>query len=218
MNYAVPVKYLILDTAQQSVQQLPHGDVWAEIAPFSIAGATDRKTLESHWSSDRSGGRLIVPAGEPVGHGPEISIDLAFGVWSERGKEMLEAGLRTLVDACRDRETELMIWPQLGTLVSDIPGMLSVCRKHESVGIFLEPAALFPAGGQFRLADFVERMTEVLPVPGMRAVCLGSEDAVSGEADLAAFVPLAQSAAGLSKPIVLRGADHARAATILGLG
>ena len=208
------VSYLTLRMSEKQICDARSGEVWAEIAPFSIAEATDPQAINAQWAGEVRNSRLVVSPGG-TGETGDDDIARSFLAWSGSGKEMLDAGMRLLVAVCRERRCELLVWPRVGSLVSDIPGLLSVCRKHEDVGIFLEPAALYPAGEHFRLTDFVERLTEVVPMPGVRAICFGAEE-VDPES-LAAFAPLAYLAARLEKPVVLRGHSPEKAAGILGL-
>lgn len=211
LNYAVGVSYLTLKTSEKQIRDPRSGEVWAEIAPFSIAEATDPLAREAQWGGETHISRLVVsPGGE--GESGEDDIARSFLAWSGSGKEVLDSGMRVLVEVCRDRNCELLIWPRVGSLVSDIPGLLAICRKQEDVGIFLEPAALFPGGEHVRREDFVERLIEVVPLPGVRAFCFGTEDV-----DVDALAPLAHLAAELKKPVVLRGESPERAAEILGL-
>lgn len=217
MNYSVAVEYLTLPADVKQVRNTRTGEVWADIAPFSVAEASARALVEASWPIGQRISRLLVsPGGAAVG-GNEDEIEQSFRVWSGSGKETLDVGMRVLVEICRDRDCELLVWPRVGSLVSDIPGLLSVSRKHEDVGIFLEPAAMLPAGEQFRLADFVDRFAEVLPVPSVCAVFFDAESAneVGG---LAAFAPLVRLASSLEKPIVLRGISPENAAALFGLG
>lgn len=217
MNYSVAVEYLTLPESEKQIRNTRTGEVWAEIAPFSIAEVTDREALVARWAGAGQTRRLIVSPGQASADVPDDDIAKSFRSWSGRGKEDLEVGMRVLIDVCRERDCELLVWPKLGSLVSDIPGLLSVSRKHEDVGIFLEPAALFPASEQFRLADFVDRFAEVLPVPSVCAIFFDAESA-KAMGGLAAFTPLARLASELEKPIVLRGAKSEDADAIFGLG
>lgn len=205
------MSYLTLRTGEKQIRHAQTGKAWAEIAPFSIAEATDRLALEAQWGGETRIFRLVVsPGGE--GESGEDDIARSFRVWSGSGKEALDSGMRMLVEVCRDRRCELLIWPRVGSLVSDIPGLLAVCRKHEDVGIFLEPAALLPGGEQVRRKDFVERLMEVVPLPGVGALCFGTD-----EADAETLAPLAHLAAELRKPVVLKGDSPEKMAGILGL-
>lgn len=206
------MSYLTLSTGEKQIRDTRTGEVWAEIAPFLVADATDRGALEAMWRNGQQIARVIVAPGGEVASGDD-DIAKSFRTWSGSGKETLDTGMRVLLEVCRDRRCELLIWPRIGSLVSDIPGLLSVCRKHEDVGIFLEPEALFPVGEHFRLSDFVERLTEVVPMPAVRAVCFGRVETDS----LAKLAPLARLAMDLRKPVVVRGHSPEKAAEILGL-
>lgn len=205
------VSYLTLPTSEKQIRDPRSGEVWAEIAPFSVAEATDALAREAQWGGETRISRLVVsPGGE--GESGEDDIARSFLAWSGSGKEVLDSGMRVLVEVCRDRNCELLIWPRVGSLVSDIPGLLAICRKQEDVGIFLEPAALLPGGEHVRRKDFVERLIEVVPLPGVRALCFGTD-----ETDAETLAPLAQLAAELNKPVVLKGNSAEKMAGILGL-
>jgi len=210
----VAVDYLTLPASEKQIRNARTGEVWAEIAPFSIAEATDRAVVEARWPVGQQTARWIVLPGGAVAEGADIA--QSFRAWSGSGKENLEIGMRVLVEIYRDRDCELLVWPRIGSLISDIPGLLAVSRKHEDVGIFLEPAALIPAGEQFRITDFVERFAEVIPVPGVCAVCFDGADA-KPMGGLAAFAPLVRLALDLEKPVVLRGISPENASAIFGL-
>ncbi|MGH7242099.1 MAG: hypothetical protein ACREJD_01620 [Phycisphaerales bacterium] len=212
--------YLTLTPPELHVRNARTGEVWAEIAPFAIADVGVREAAEKMLAGTGSGHvvRVVVRAGELPVDRTEDDIEHGFHAWSGRGKESLDDGMRALVEVCLARDAELLVWPRLGSLVSDIPGLLSVSRKHESVGIFLEPPAIFPKDEQFRLTDFVERLREVVPMSAVRAVCFGA--AVGGESqqsDLAPYALLAQLAAELGKPVVIRGDSPAPVLAILEL-
>jgi len=212
----VAVDYLTLPASEKQIRNARTGEVWAEIAPFSIAEVKDRAVAEAQWPVVQQAARCIVPPGGAVADGDE-DIAKSFRTWSGSGKENLEIGVRVLVEICRDCDCELLVWPRIGSLISDIPGLLAVSRKHEDVGIFLEPAALIPTGEQFRITDFVERFAEVLPVPGVCAVCFDGAGA-KPMGGLAAFAPLVRLALDLEKPVVLRGISPEDASAIFGLG
>lgn len=215
LNYAPPVKYLTIDPGEQRVVRTADKGIWAEIAPFSVAEAADRAKLEQVWPADRAVARWIVPAGHPEPQDVEDPIEHAFASWSGTGRALLDRGLRVLVEVCRERRSDLLVWPRAKSIVSDIPGLLSVSRTHDQVGIFLEPQALMPGVERAQRLDFVTRLMEVVPLACVRAVCFGG--GASREQELRDYAPLAGLAAELNKPVVLLGDPQAEAAAALGL-
>lgn len=144
------------------------------------------------------------------------AIENAFRSWASDGKVALDVGLRTAVEECDRRGIELIVWPKLNSIVSDIPGLLSVARSHARAGIFLEPAALYPADSGFRIEDFAKRLAEVAAMALVRAIYLESKGGPE-ETPISPWQPLVEIARQLGKPIVLGGEDTPRFADILGL-
>ncbi|MBX3389353.1 MAG: hypothetical protein KF691_07845 [Phycisphaeraceae bacterium] len=200
------MSYFILDLNSREIHGLQIADVWAEIAPFSLADLGRAPHQNEVLALNGGARRLVIPAGELEGVESGDAIERAFRSWGGDGKEVLDSGLRSAVEQCNQRGIELIVWPRLHSIVSDIPGLLRVARAHENVGIFLEPAALFPANAGFRIDDFAARLTEVAEMQSIRAVCVGS-DPVAGyeESQVEAWIPLLHVARKLEKPIVLRG-------------
>lgn len=156
-----------------------------------------------------------MPAGELESGQDEDAIEHAFRSWGCDGKAALDTGLRAAAEHCDRRGIELIVWPRLNSIVSDIPGLLSVARGHERVGILLEPAALFPAGAGVRIEDFATRLKELVALPSVRVICLGSEAGAQEEV-VVPWLRLAETARQLGKPIVLRGEKPEKLAAALG--
>ncbi|MBL8874355.1 MAG: hypothetical protein JNM86_01000 [Phycisphaerae bacterium] len=190
---------LRVDSAAGVIREGASGTPWAEFARFAVSDLTDVAAVETVWPDLVRSRRLVVAPGSggSVAQAGEDPIERSFRRWSEEGRAGLEVGLRLLSDAALARGVDILIRPALGTLISDIPGLLSVCRRQDAIGVFLEPAALTPAQEQFRTEDFVTRFLEILPLPAIRAICLAS-----GPEGFGVFEPLARSANHAGKPIV----------------
>lgn len=199
-NYADGVEGLRLDSAAGVIREGSGGLPWAEFARFSVSDFTDVAAVEAAWPKSLVPRRLIVAPGNGVVGAGEDSIAESFRSWSEAGRAGLDTGLRLLSEAALARGVEVMIRPALGTFISDIPGLLSICRRQDGIGVFLEPAALIPRAGQYRTEDFVTRFLEIMPLPTIRAICLANGPKGFGD-----FEALAQSAILLGMPVVRMG-------------
>lgn len=137
-------------------------------------------------------GGVVTPGSEPD------SIAAAFARWAPHGKAELENRLRAWERACAQAGIELLIWPRAGTLVSDIPGLLNIARKMETVGVVLDPEALLPSGFAMGRDDLNTRLQQVLELGAVRAVVWGVEASPSA-------AELQERARALGKPLIRVG-------------
>lgn len=100
-----------------------------------------------------------------VPRGPETESDdiaAAFALWGERGRTQLAEQLTGAKRAAAVLGARLVLWPRVGTLVSDIPGVLNLIRSHEDVGVLLDPVALLAPDASRFAKDFFARAAEVV--------------------------------------------------------
>jgi hypothetical protein len=89
-------------------------------------------------------------------------IAASFARWGESGRAALAEGLAGAKRTAEATGERLVIWPRVGTLVSDIPGVLNLIRSHEDIGVLFDPVALL-APDSFRFAkDSLARAAEIV--------------------------------------------------------
>jgi len=145
---------------------------------------------------------LIATIAAEPGAGPSA-------LWGPEGRARLDGIVRTLCDAARAHETEVWLRPNVDSLVSDLPTILRLTRRHaeDSLRVFLEPTALLAPSMGPGVGDFLQRCAEaVLPLPSIAGVLLSNAGGAPvhrgmvGRRPLAAF---ARAAADLGRPIAL---------------
>lgn len=89
-------------------------------------------------------------------------IAASFARWGESGKAALTEGLAGAKRTAASSGVRLVIWPRVGTLVSDIPGVLNLIRSQEDVGVLFDPVALLGPDSSRFAKDFLLRAAEVV--------------------------------------------------------
>lgn len=89
-------------------------------------------------------------------------IAASFARWGEAGKAALAEGLAAAKRTAAISSERLVLWPRLGTLVSDIPGVLNLIRSQEDVGVLFDPVALLAPDSNRFARDFLLRAAEVV--------------------------------------------------------
>lgn len=154
------------------------GSVWARFDDRSLAAfAGGRGAADPARAASARGGNsgaqvarvVVVPRGDDLAAGDIAS---AFALWGERGRQQLAeqlAGAKRVAVATGER---LVLWPRIGTLVSDIPGVLNVIRGHEDLGVLFDPVALLAPDSARFAADFLKRAAEIVThaAPGIDAI------------------------------------------------
>lgn len=134
---------------------------------------------------------VVVPRGAAAAD----DIAAAFALWGERGRTQLAEQLTGAKRAAATLGARLVLWPRVGTLVSDIPGVLNLIRSQEDVGVLFDPVALLAPDSSRFAKDFFLRAAEVVAhaAAGIDAVYVASDmpagvDAVWLEPVIAAAV------------------------------
>ena len=135
---------------------------------------------------------VVVPRGEET---ESDDIAAAFALWGERGRTQLAEQLTGAKRAAAALGARLVLWPRVGTLISDIPGVLNLIRSQEDVGVLFDPVALLAPDSSRFAKDFFLRAAEVVAhaAAGIDAVYVASDmpagvDAVWLEPVIAAAV------------------------------
>ena len=117
---------------------------------------------------------VVVPRGAETA---SDDIASAFALWGERGRTQLTEQLTGAKRAAAALGVRLVIWPRVGTLVSDIPGVLNLIRGHEDVGVLFDPVALLAPDASRFAKDFFLRAAEVVAhaAAGIDAVYVASD-------------------------------------------
>jgi hypothetical protein len=102
---------------------------------------------------------VVVPRGAE--HAAD-DIASAFALWGERGRSQFAEQLAGAKRAAAAMGARLVLWPRVGTLVSDIPGVLNLIRGHEDVGVLFDPVGLLAPDSSRFAADFLKRAAEVV--------------------------------------------------------
>ncbi len=152
--------------------------VWAFVAAEGVVGgvplsvavqvgvpACRRVVLRSGRLDERTGG-LGVPWG-----------------WSPRGRAAFEGEAERLAAVAGRLGIELVLWPRVGDVISDIPSCLSFLRRFESgaLRLLMEPAALLDGSMLPRAAEHLERiMDSFAEHPGVLAWVASDVEFVDG--------------------------------------
>lgn len=165
----------------------------AEDGPDAIAWARfERRTLAEYAASEPKGEApiaraqlarvVIVPRADAAD--PQ-DIAASFARWGEAGKLALADGLSGARRRAAAAGERLVLWPRVGTLVSDIPGVLNVLRAHDDVGVLFDPVALLAPDSSRFAKDFLLRSAEVIAhaAAGIDAVYVTSEVPVGVDSD-----------------------------------
>ena len=158
------------------------GQPWAAIAPIHVSDL-ERWDDAEQWLSDakrRGVSRVVFSPGEHQNKQPADApvqsdtdtIEAAFHQWSGAGAERLAAGMRRLDALTSQTGLQPLLWPRLGTLISDIPGLLHVTRRMSRAQIVLEPLALFAGSTPAELQDLLVRFEDVIPLAPVAAICI----------------------------------------------
>lgn len=117
---------------------------------------------------------VVVPRGDERG---AADIESAFALWGERGRAMLAEQLSGAKKAAAVMGVRLVLWPRVGTLVSDIPGVLNLIRSQEEVGVLFDPVGLLAPDSSRFAKDFLLRASEIVSraASGIDAVYLANE-------------------------------------------
>lgn len=163
-----------------------------------------------------------VPAALPAGvFCPAVIVTIegeasggAFESWGPAGRARLEMLVRRLVELARAHALEVWVRPAVGSLVSDLPTLLDLLRRHRAdpLRIFLEPTALLAESMVSTAEDFVARCAEsIVPLEGVAAVLVtnvGGTPVQRGPIPRRALAGLWQAAIAHGKPVALAGSHQ----------
>lgn len=151
------------------------------------------------------GGRAVVVTIEG-----EASVP-AFESWGPAGRARLNTLVRGLVELARAHALEVWVRPAVDSLVSDLPTLLDLLRRHRAhpLRIFLEPTALLAESMESTAEDFVARCAEsIVPLEGVAAVLVtnvGGTPVQRGPIPRRALAGLWRAAIAHGKPVALIG-------------
>lgn len=144
------------------------GSPWARFDDRSLAGyASGLGAADPSRAASARGGNsgaqvarvVVVPRGDDRAEGDIAS---AFALWGERGRQQLAEQLADAKRMAHAGGERLVLWPRIGTLVSDIPGVLNLIRGHEDLGVLFDPVALLAPDSARFAADFLKRAAEIV--------------------------------------------------------
>ncbi len=230
MIYAWSVKLLLLDQAGNEIREAADAALWAGISPFDVARSGTNDGVDA-WLNDavrRGVPRVVFRPGLPpeparTDRDPYEAAEIEAGLraWPGAGSTILHEGLRRLEGVAVRLGLSVLVLPQVGSLVSDIPGLLGLQRRFENIGVLLEPAAMLPPGHASHAPDFFDRMGAMLEFQRPAGILLGNLNGRpldTGPLDPRCLAPLARLAIEAVIPLVLRGDRTAAERQLASLG
>jgi hypothetical protein len=186
------------------------GEVWRGEALAALSARVGG-TIPHSLPDGVAGGRGSAGAGALIVTIEGAASGGAFESWGPAGRARLDATLRGLIDLARARNLEVWVRPAAESLVSDLPTLVQLARRHEAdpIRILLEPAALLTDTMLATADDFVERCAEaVVPMSAVVAVLVtntGGKPVQEGPISRRALAGLWRAALAHRKPVALRG-------------
>ncbi len=202
----------------------------ARLVPGNLIGGIETGGLERVVISP---GWLAAEDDEPASPAdPSVS----FRTFTQEGRGRYEAALDQLVE--RAGQTRFVLRPTAASFLSDIPSVRAEARRwggdarFASLGLLVDPAALFTPEMLTNAEDHLRRMTEgllgvervwavlvtdVTPVGPGPEVRLGACPVGEGSLAIEALRAFARAAAGLGLPIAVLAEDAAGQARRLGI-
>jgi len=183
------------------------GERWATgVVPDVVEVGSD--AIRAVLREDCTGARVFAWGG-PVE-------DAAPGYWGREAWERLEATIAELIPTLAERGTRLLLRPQQGRTLADVPGALRLLNGPlgERLGLILDPAAMLAPSMIRGAADHLRRAFEALG-PRADALVLSNIAAVPGSSDDERLAP-APLRGGLIDPDLLLAlaAEHVPETTL----
>lgn len=88
----------------------------------------------------------------------------SFATWSNAGWESFEEQLRTATNAagsCRP-DAKALLWPGVGSMLSDGVSTLSFARKHPAIGLVIDPVAWLTESMRTDAEDHLSRFAQAM--------------------------------------------------------
>lgn len=103
--------------------------------------------------------RVVLRSARPVDDAAS-----SFATWSNAGWDSFEADLRDAIELCDNTKpkSKALLWPGVGSVLSDGVSTLSFARKHESVGLVIDPVAWITGSMRADAEDHLSRFADAL--------------------------------------------------------
>lgn len=117
-------------TTQTALELREIDALWATVHPETLEDLHARSTTASELES--AAPRLILRSGAEIDDAAA-----AFASWSGAGWAAFEDAVRALVEP----NPSILIWPGAGSVLSDAVSTLSFARRHDQIGLVIDPVA-----------------------------------------------------------------------------
>lgn len=158
----------ILPPAARPALELREPDaLWAVVHPETLEDLHARAAAPADLRPTPP--RLVIRSAGPAKAETDDAA-AAFASWSNAGWTALEDAVRAIIEP---NPTPTLLWPGRGSVLSDAVSTLSFARRHERVGLVIDPVAWITNAMAADAPDHLDRFASALTLCGsIRAVVI----------------------------------------------